>query len=214
MTDLRGRWDDPSFPIVLRSTRTSPFGRKVRMALLALGLQDRVRLEPADTLEEGATLRRQNPLGKMPCLLIGDETFFDSHVILEMLDALSGGNKLVAATGLARFRALTRARLADGVADAALLITYEGRFRDSVSASEKWLDHQRGKIARALATFENDPPDPSRADLVAITLASALGYLDWRRPVDWRTEYPGLEKWLNAFAAAHTFWAETERTQE
>ena len=55
---------------VLRSTLTSPFGRKVRMAAAVLGLTDRLRLEPADTLKENDTLRAQNPLGKMPCLLL------------------------------------------------------------------------------------------------------------------------------------------------
>ena len=47
---------------VLRSTVTSPFGRKVRMAIDVLGLSSRVRLDPADPLDEKDTLRRQNPL--------------------------------------------------------------------------------------------------------------------------------------------------------
>ncbi len=56
---------------VLRSTVTSPFGRKVRMAIDALGLTGRVTLKPADPLDENDTLRQQNPLGKMPCLVLG-----------------------------------------------------------------------------------------------------------------------------------------------
>ena len=59
---------------VLRSTLTSPFGRKVRMAVDVLGLSDRVTLQPANTLDENDTLRLQNPLGKMPCLLLADGT--------------------------------------------------------------------------------------------------------------------------------------------
>ena len=107
MTDLRTCWDDPTVPIVLRSTETSPFGRKVRMALVALGLDGRIRLDPADTLDETDPLRLQNPLGKMPCLLIDQEPFFDSHVILEMLDALAGGGRLMPRDGLDRYRVLT-----------------------------------------------------------------------------------------------------------
>ncbi|MCG6903265.1 MAG: glutathione S-transferase family protein [Rhodobacter sp.] len=212
MTELRALWDDTSVPVVLRSTVTSPFGRKVRMALIALGLEARVTLDPADTLDEGDSLRVQNPLGKMPCLLIGDEAFFDSHVILEMLDTLSGGG-LVPVEGVERFRLLTRARLADGITDAALLITYEGRFRDADMRSDKWLGHQRGKMRRALAVLEAAPPDASRADLVSLTLAACLGYLDWRQPLDWRAEFPGLSTWLDRFATAHPCWAATERTQ-
>ncbi len=213
MTELRTCWEDRSVPIVLRSTETSPFGRKVRMALIALDLDGRVRLESADTMDATDHLRVQNPLGKIPCLLIGNEAFFDSHVILEMLDALAGGGRLLPGDGLERFRVLTRARLADGITDAALLISYESRFRAPSEASEHWLSHQRGKITRALAAFENDLPDPSRAELVQLTLAAALGYLNWRRPLDWRDAHPGLDGWLQAFAHHHPFWARTERTQ-
>ena len=42
---------------VLRSTVTSPFGRKVRMAIDVLKLADRIKLEPADPLDESDTLR-------------------------------------------------------------------------------------------------------------------------------------------------------------
>lgn len=211
MTDLRNLWEDPAVPVVLRSTETSPFGRKVRMGLIALGLDDRVKLEPADTLDGADSLRLQNPLGKMPCLLIGKEAFFDSHVILEMLDTVSGG-RLIAVQGIERFRTLTRARLADGITDAALLVTYEARFRDSDTRSDKWLAHQRDKIRRALAVFEHTPPDGTKVDLVTITLAASLGYLDWRTPLDWRKEFPGLARWLARFAESHICWHETERT--
>lgn len=86
--------------------------------------------------------------------------------------------------------------------------------RDPDSASEQWLAHQRGKITRGLAIFENDLPDPGRADLIAITLASALGYLDWRMPLNRRADHPALVKWLRTFAHTHRFWTDTERTQE
>ncbi len=212
MSDLHAIWAAPSVPVILRSTLTSPFGRKVRMALLHLGLEARVVLEPADTLDAGDTLRDQNPLGKMPCLLIAGESFFDSHVILEMLDRLSGG-ALAPGEGIERFRALTRARLADGITDAALLVIYEGRFRAPDMASERWLDHLRGKMRRGLTRFEDNPPDPAQADLVSITLAAFLGYLDWRAPLDWRAEFPGLAEWLRVFGETHAFWDATERTK-
>ena len=38
------------------------------MAIDVLGLGERLALAPADPLDENDTLRRQNPLGKMPCL--------------------------------------------------------------------------------------------------------------------------------------------------
>lgn len=211
MTDLEDHWNNPAVPIILRSTTTSPYGRKVRMAADILGLTDRFERQDADTLDAADTLRQQNPLGKMPCLLIGGEAFFDSSVIVEMLDALAGGGKLIVPAGLARFRQLTRARLADGIIDAAVLVVYEGRFRAAESASDRWLEHQRGKIRRALAAFEAAPPAP-RADIVSIGLGAALGYLDWRQPVAWRDDNPGLVRWLDAFAAATPAYHRTERT--
>ena len=191
--------NDPSF--VLRSTATSPFGRKVRMAIEVLGIGHLVTIEPADTLDANDTLRQQNPLGKMPCLLLPDGTaIYDSGVIIEFLAEGAGSDALVPPDGPERYIALTRARLADGITEAALLMVYENRFRDPGTLSERWLEHQRGKIERALAAFEADPPDPARTDIVAIGLSCALGYLDWRQPVKWRDNHPGLVTWLADFA--------------
>jgi len=190
-----------SVKFILRSTATSPFGRKVRMAAEVLGLMDRITLVPANPLDEADTLRKQNPLGKIPCLIAADGTpIYDSGVIIEYLDQIAGGARLIPAGGRARIEALTRARLADGITEAAILVVYEGRFRDPGAQSERWLTQQRGKILRALAAFEAAPPDPAKTDIVAIGLACALGYLDWRQPVEWRSGHPRLVKWLAEFA--------------
>jgi hypothetical protein len=79
---------------VLRSTVTSPFGRKVRMAIDVLGLADRVKLQSADPLAENDTLRQQNPLGKMPCLVLADgSTIHDSGIIIEYLQDVAGTDR-------------------------------------------------------------------------------------------------------------------------
>ncbi len=185
----------------LRSTLTSPFGRKVRIAIDILGLSGRITMVPADTLDENDTLRQQNPLGKLPCLLTANgSAIYGSGVIIEFLQELAGGKLLLPARGLDRYKTLTRATLADGIAEAALLLVYEGRFREPSQKSERWLAHQRGKIERALAAFEHDLPDPSKTDLVSIGLSCALGYLDWRKPVQWRDDYPRVAAWLAEFS--------------
>lgn len=187
---------------ILRSTLTSPFGRKVRMAAAVLKVTDRLTLVPADTLDDKDTLRQQNPLGKMPCLLLSDGTaIYDSRVIIEFLQELAGTEALIPARGEPRYRALTKGALADGIADAALLMVYESRFREPGTYSERWLAHQRGKVERGLAAFEAEPPAEGVTDIVAIGLSCALGYLDWRKPVDWRGRHPRLTKWLEDFAA-------------
>ena len=172
------------------------------MAIDVLGLSDRVTLVPANPLDESDTLRQQNPLGKMPCLVLADGTsIYDSGVIIEYLQEVAGSDRLLPARGPARFKALTLARLADGITEAAILVVYESRYRDDPAThSGRWLKHQRGKITRALAAFEAAPPDAGNTDIVAIGLACALGYLDWRKPVEWRQAYPRLAAWLAAFA--------------
>src|SRR6202795_140043 len=108
---------------VLRSTLTSPFGRKVRMAMEALGLGGRVTLAPADPLNESDTLRQQNPLGKMPCLVLGDgSTIYDSGIIIEYLQDAADTDRLLPLRGRDRYRTLTLARLADGIMDASILV--------------------------------------------------------------------------------------------
>jgi glutathione S-transferase len=37
--------------------------------------------------------------------------------------------------------------------------------------------------------------------VVSIGLSCALGYLDWRKQVDWRPTYPTLVEWLKRFSA-------------
>ncbi len=201
--------------MTLRTTLTSPYGRKVRIAAHALGLDGAIVIEPADTLDEADTLRAQNPLGKMPCLLLGNgAALYDSRVIVEFLDTVSGRHSLIPRGGPDRYTALTRATLCDGIADAELLMVYERRFREPEQVSERWLQHQRGKVMRALAAIEHDPPDPARAEIVSISLACALGYLEWRRPVDWRAGHARLAAWLDAFAAHHPAFLATHPPKE
>jgi len=186
---------------VLRSTPTSPFGRKVRMAIETLGLSGRVTVTPADPLDENDTLRQQNPLGKMPCLVLGDgSTIYDSGIIIEYLQDIAGTDRLLPLRGRDRYRALTLSRLADGIMDASILVVYETRFRPDLPHSPRWLSHQRDKIRRGLAAFEASPPDPNKTDVVSIGLSCALGYLDWRKQVDWRPTYPILVEWLKRFS--------------
>jgi glutathione S-transferase len=195
---------------ILRSTATSPFGRKVRIAIDVLGLGNRVTMVPADTLDETDSLRQQNPLGKMPCLLLPDGgVIYDSGVIVEFAQELAGTDRLLPLRGPERYRALTLARLADGITEAALLMVYESRFRDPEGYSERWLNHQRGKVMRGLDAFARESPDPRRTDLVSIGLSCAFGYLDWRKPVAWRDSHPKLATWLAEFAAHVPAYART-----
>jgi glutathione S-transferase len=186
--------------LILRSSPTSPFARKVAIAAAVLELSDRIEVVAADTNDPEDTLRLQNPLGKIPILILEDgRALYDSRVIVEYLDALAGGGKIIP-DGPARIAALSRQALADGIMDAALLQVYEQRYREPEIRSSKWVGRQADKVARALVVAERDPPGAT--DIGAIALACALGYLDLRFAGAWRAEHPGLVVWLDDFAAA------------
>jgi glutathione S-transferase len=196
--------------LVLRSSPASPFGRKVRIAAAIVGLSERIEVVAADTNDPADSLRRQNPLGKIPALIAEDgEAIFDSRVIVEYLDGLAGGGRLIPADLAARIVALTLQALADGIADAAVLQIYERRMREPDERSAKWVEHQAGKVARALAALESKPPRVGATDVGAIALACTLGYLDLRFAGEWRVGHPRLVGWLDGFAAAVPAYAAT-----
>jgi len=127
---------------------------------------------------------------------------YDSPVILDYLDTRAGGGKIVPRDANARLKALTLQALCDGILDAGILLVYEGRWRPPEMAVAKWVDHQRGKVERAMAVLEASPPKLDAIPNVgAITLACALGYGDLRFDGKWRAAHPKLVKWLDEFAA-------------
>lgn len=196
---------------ILRTGFGSPFGRKARIAISVLGLDGKVKVEPASTQDAADPISKQNPLGKVPVLILDDgSTLFDSPVILEYLDVLAGGGKIIPRDTKARFEALRLEALADGILDASILIVYEGRYRTPEMAVQKWLDLQAGKVARGLAALEQAPPGlDSPPNVGQITLACALGYRDFRFQGGWRKEHPRLLAWLDNFAARVPAFAAT-----
>jgi glutathione S-transferase len=196
--------------LTLRTSPASPFGRKVRIAAALLGLEGRIAVVPADTGDPADSLRRQNPLGKIPALIAEDGVaIFDSRVIVEYLDGLAGSGRLIPADLAARIPALILQALADGIADAALLQVYERRMRELAERSAKWVDYQAEKVARGLAALEAKPPETGATDVGAIALACALGYLDLRFAGAWRADHPRLVGWHEAFSAAVPAYAAT-----
>lgn len=188
----------------------SPFVRKVTMTAHIKGLTDAITLEHADTRgPHNAALAAANPLSKIPALVLADGTaLFDSFVICEYLDSLAPTPVLFPASGMERYRVLTRAALADGIMDAAVLQVYERRFRPEAIWSPEWLARQQAKVDGGLDALEADPfrggvaAEARSPDYAAISTAAALGYLDLRHGSGWRTTRPRLSAWLDGFAAS------------
>jgi len=189
----------------------SPFSRKVRIVAALLGLDAGLELIVSDTLNPEDLVRLKNPLGKIPILERDDGVcVYDSAVIAAYLDALVGGGKVIPLEREARFAALTLEALADGLTDACILQVYETRLRSENERSPSWLEHQKGKVSRALASLEAAPPVLGESiDVGQVALACALGYLDLRFAGAWRPDHPRLVAWMEAFAAKTPSFAAT-----
>ena len=197
--------------MILRSSAASPFVRKVRIAIDVLGLGDRIEAREADLNDPDDVIRRDNPLGKIPALVRDDgRVLYDSRVILDYLDHLAGGGRIIPRDAEARFDALRLQALCDGALDASVLIVYEGRYRPAEMRVQSWIDRQAGKVERALAALEAAPPVLSGTPHVGqIALACLLGYRDLRFDGGWRTTHPRLHAWHDAFATAVPAFAAT-----
>lgn len=196
----------------LLTSPASPYGRKVAIVAAMKGATGNIDMQRIDTnplINE--ELRRENPLSKIPVLILEDGThIYDSHVICEYLDSLSPEPRLFPAAGPERFRTLTLAALADGILDAALLLVYEKRFRPEDKWVDTWMQRQQYKIDAAVDWLEQSPPGMGQSpDYAHVTLACALGYLDFRHGGTWRANRPKLVAWLDAFDKKVPAFAET-----
>ncbi len=184
--------------------RTSPYVRKVLVQAHETGQAAAIEIVPvtASPTERNPETVGHNPLGKIPALVLADGTaLFDSRVICEYLDARSAGPRLFP-EGEARWDALARQALADGLLDAALLLRYERVIRPASSRWDAWEVGQIAKVAGALDRIEASGVGPAGAlDIGTVSTACALGYLDFRFPdLGWRTGRPAAAAWYAAFS--------------
>jgi glutathione S-transferase len=175
----------------------SPFARKVRICAIELGLIDKIELVPA-TVAPGtpneAYAHDINPLRKLPALILDDGTVLvDSFVICEYLDDLAG-NKLIPASGAARWKVKSEHSMLQGMLDAMLLCRYEKLLRPEALRWQVWYDDQWDRAWQGFARFEAQPDVLARPlDITQIALACALGYADFRFPdCNWRNSFPKL----------------------
>ena len=196
----------------LRSSPASPFGRKVKMTALMLGMTDKIEITKTDMQDPADPITRENPLGKIPALALDDGTsLYDSRVICEYLNDLAGGKLFP--SGDAGWKARTLQALCDGMLDAAILKVYETRYRPEDKRHPDWVQRQQDKIDRALKWLEANPPKTgSEPNIGDVTLACVLGYFDFRFPGSWRDDSPNLVAWLDAFAAANPAYDATKPT--
>jgi glutathione S-transferase len=182
----------------LTYSAASPFARKVRIAAIELGLIDRIEFVPT-TVAPGQPNEEYSkiyPMKKLPALILDNgDIVVDSYVIVEYLDELAGGGKLIPASGPTRWKVKSDHSMLQAMLDSMLLCRYEKMVRPQGLQWQAWSDDHWNRAWSGMAHFEKQPDTLSRPlDISQIALACVLGYADFRfADCGWRKAYPKLD---------------------
>ncbi len=182
---------------------TSPYVRKVMVLLHETDQLQDVELETVENtpVSPATPLLSKAPLTKVPALERPDgPTLFDSRVICAFLDSRAKAG--LYPDGSAHWDVLTLEALADGILDAALLMTYESRLRPEDKRWNEWVEAQWVKIERACAALNQRwmAHLSGSLDMGQIAVGCALGYLDLRHDArGWRNGNDALAAWFAEF---------------
>ncbi len=185
----------------LIGSHTSPFARKVRIVLAEKKMEYDFVID-SPWLED-SKVPNINPLGKIPVLVLDDETaLFDSRVIVEYIDSVTPNNKLFPAPNRERIEVKRWEAVADGICDAAASAVMESK-RPKKEQSAAWIVRQREKVERGLEFMADHLGEKpfcmgTHFSLADIALGTALGYLAFRFPdINWQENHPNLGKLYN-----------------
>jgi glutathione S-transferase len=183
----------------LFGTPGSPFVRKVRIVLAEKDIAYDYIVARASTPD--SPVPPYNPLAKIPTLVRDDgRALYDSTVIVEYLDALGSGPKLIPEDFESRIEVRRWEALGDGITEATVNINHEYREPADKQRAPAWFDRQQLKIDRGLALMEKDLGTNefcfgNRFTLADISAGYALGYLDYALPeYEWRSKHPALAR--------------------
>ena len=177
---------------------TSPFVRKVIVSAHELGLSDRLETIPTRVApnKPDLALLPYNPLGQLPTLVLDDGTaLYDSLVIIEHLEHIAGGARLIPSSPEARIEELRLHALCNGFLDLLVQWRIESMKDTKQIALINAFNLKSSMIwARLEATAERVGQRPF--GLSSITLAIVAEYADFRFPrLGWREKYPVLSSW-------------------
>ena len=189
----------------------SPFVRKTRIVLA----EKKVPFEfvITDVVPAQSEVIALNPLGQVPCLVTDDGLrLYDSKVIAEYVDSLGEQPALIPAHN-ARERAIVKCweTLADGVADAGILIRWELNQRAPQYRDPAWLERKRLRMSDGIAAMSAQLGERRHCfgdtlSLADIAVGAALGWVAFRFPdMDWQQDYPHLATLLASLESRPSF---------
>jgi glutathione S-transferase len=194
----------------LIGSRTSPYVRKVRVVLAEKGLAHEFVEESAWNAD--TKVPNYNPLNKVPALQLDDgESLYDSAVIAEYLDAISGGEYLPKPPA-ERARVKRDEALGDGIADAGITAFLE-RKREASRQDAAWIARQLDKVNAGIASLSRTLGSKpylggAQMNLGDIACACGLFWAEFRMPeLRWRDQYPNLRAWAERMESRPSFAA-------
>ncbi|BDB28778.1 glutathione S-transferase (plasmid) [Cupriavidus sp. P-10] len=179
--------------------------RKVMVCAHLTGQVESIELldSAAHPVRRDPRIAAHNPLAKVPTLILENgQSIYDSRVICEYLASRADAAHIFPVSGPARWTALTRQALGDGLLDAALLARYERTARPEEVQWPTWREALLTKVSACLESIDAIAPDLAVAQptIGEITIGCGLGYLDFRFPeLDWRAQYGNAARWNEAF---------------
>jgi len=162
---------------------------------------------PLDLIEEDLTdksddLLNNNPVGKIPSLSLDDgRTFNDSTLICEYLDSLNDMQALIPRQSADRFKILNLAAIAHGMMDVTVTAFLE-QLRPKDQAKLGVFKNAEEVVQRCAFYFERHIEQIYPLSLASISLACALGYIQFRHPhlSPDEAKHPQLHAWFEEFS--------------
>jgi glutathione S-transferase len=190
----------------------SPFARLVRIALLETGLDALVtqqELTRARLYSPESEVLVLNPVGRVPTLELDDGTILtESKLILDYIDALNPGPKLLPRDGSDGWRTLAEMGQALGLLEG--IVTWMRALAPpEAQRSVAAIARESARVNRAADALEGATAHGAyggRLNAAQIVLGTALGLVEPRLPVwKWREGRPALSGWYDVIAARDSF---------
>ena len=181
--------------LILYNGPTSPFGRKAKVVSL---VQEIELEEKIINVYEANFLDKNNPLRKIPTLIVNDLTIIDSDNICLYFDSITKKNTIFPKENYWQIMSLTS--VANGLMEAVLERFMELSKPDN-EKSKKFINKLEIRIVRTIKWFENHwiNYNENFLSMDQIAIACALDYTIFRFNDKWKMDNPKLCKWFDDF---------------
>ena len=181
--------------LILYNGPTSPFGRKVKIASLVqeINLEEKIiNVYEADFLDEN------NPLRKIPTLLINNLSIIDSDNICLYFDSITKKNTLFPMEKYWQIMSYTS--IANGLMEA-VLERFMEISRSESEKSSKFIEKLETRTFRTIYWLEKNLNNfnDNNITMDKIAIACALEYTMFRFTNIWQKENLNLYNWLEKF---------------